>query len=97
MDFGDDKSWDDLYEIDAIVSYKKKGVFKAFFEVDCPKDSEGNFMKSFVFVPGIEFYVQNFTFYGRADIRQYNDKAENGWNEDKKTSFGFLIGAKMKL
>ena len=97
IDLGDDKSWDNLYEVDAFVSYTKEDVFSASFEVYFLKDSEGNFMKNFAFIPGIEIYVKDFTFYGKIDIRTFKDKDENWWEADKKTSVGYLVGGKMKL
>ena len=96
-EWDNDKTTDDLYEIDVSISYTKKDVFKAALEVYFLKDSEGNFMKNYAFIPGIEIYVKNFTFYGKVDIRTFKDKTDNGWNENKKTSTGFLVGAKMKF
>ena len=105
-DMGDNKSWDNLYKMMGTLSYTKKDVFKASLEVYTYKDADGKFMKICSFTPGIEVYVKNLTFYGSVEIWYFNDKEENsgdngkgwnGWGEDKKSSIGFLVGAKVKM
>ena len=98
-DAKDDKSRDNFYEFDIFLTYAKKGVFTASLEIDFPKDEDGKFMKNYSFIPGIEVYVQQFALYGKVQI-DYTSKKEDMlyWRgEEKKTTWGFLVGGKMKI
>ncbi|MDR1317530.1 MAG: hypothetical protein LBK13_11730 [Spirochaetales bacterium] len=89
---GKDKTNEDFYELDAIVSYTYQDLFTASVEVDFPKNWDGKFGKDYVFIPGIEVSVEQFTVYGAVEIQYYSDDQDG--TGDAKTYAGFLAGVK---
>jgi hypothetical protein len=89
---GEDETRENFYEIDVVLSYKYKELASASFEVDFPKDWDGKFGNDYVFIPGVEVYVDKLTIYGAVEIDYYKDKDES--EQDKNTQVGFLAGIK---
>jgi hypothetical protein len=93
-EWDDDKTRDDFYEFDVVLSYEQKDLFSASFEVDFPKDWDGKFGKDYAFIPGIEIYVDKLTVYGAVEIDYYSDVNEGAGDKKSKNEVGFLAGIK---
>jgi hypothetical protein len=89
---GEDPEKENFYELDVVLSYKYQELIAGTLEVDFPKDWDGKLFKDYVFIPGVEVYVDKLTFYAAVEIDYYADKEKAG--KDNKTQVGFLAGIK---
>jgi hypothetical protein len=92
-EWDDDKSRDDFYELDVVLSYTQE-KFSASVGVEFPKDWDGKFMKDVNVIPGIEVYLDKLTVYGAVEIDYESDKNKGSGDKESKTNLGFLAGVK---
>ncbi|MDR1932619.1 MAG: hypothetical protein LBQ57_07360 [Spirochaetales bacterium] len=90
---GEDKSVEDLYEFDIVLSYAQE-KFQITLEADLPKNYDGKFLKDYTILPGVEVYIDNFTIFGELQIAHVDDANEGAGDKESKTWTGFLVGLK---